>query len=208
MSIFVDAQTRVIVQGITGVRGSFHAGQMLDYGTKVVAGVTPGRGGTVFAGAGAGIRHGARGGRADGRDRLGHLRAAAVRGRRDPRGGGRGRSPGRVHHRGRADARHGAGAAVLRGTPARASSARTALASSARTSAKSGSCPGTSMRPGASGWSRDRGTLTYEAVEQLTEPRPRPVHRGGHRRRSGPRHELRRLPGPLRGGSADRGRRS
>jgi len=48
MSIFVDAQTRVVVQGITGSAGSFHAGQMLDYGTKVVAGVTPGRGGTVF----------------------------------------------------------------------------------------------------------------------------------------------------------------
>jgi len=48
MSIFVDGETRVIVQGITGSAGSFHAGQMLDYGTKVVAGVTPGRGGTVF----------------------------------------------------------------------------------------------------------------------------------------------------------------
>src|SRR5512133_1646980 len=48
MSIFVDGETRVLVQGITGSAGSFHAGQMLDYGTKVVAGVTPGRGGTVF----------------------------------------------------------------------------------------------------------------------------------------------------------------
>ncbi|HEY6098578.1 MAG TPA: succinate--CoA ligase subunit alpha [Anaeromyxobacter sp.] len=48
MSIFVGADTRVVVQGITGSAGSFHAGQMLDYGTKVVAGVTPGRGGTVF----------------------------------------------------------------------------------------------------------------------------------------------------------------
>jgi succinyl-CoA synthetase alpha subunit len=48
VSIFVDKHTRVIVQGITGSAGSFHAGQMLDYGTKVVAGVTPGRGGTVF----------------------------------------------------------------------------------------------------------------------------------------------------------------
>ncbi len=48
MSIFVDSDTRVVVQGITGAAGSFHAGQMFDYGTKVVAGVTPGRGGTVF----------------------------------------------------------------------------------------------------------------------------------------------------------------
>jgi succinyl-CoA synthetase alpha subunit len=45
MSILVDEQTRVIVQGITGRDGSFHAGAMLDYGTKVVAGVTPGEGG-------------------------------------------------------------------------------------------------------------------------------------------------------------------
>jgi succinyl-CoA synthetase alpha subunit len=48
MSILVDARTRVMVQGVTGAAGSFHAGQMLDYGTKVVAGVTPGRGGTLF----------------------------------------------------------------------------------------------------------------------------------------------------------------
>jgi len=46
MSIFVDRSTRVLVQGITGAAGSFHADQMRDYGTRVVAGVTPGRGGT------------------------------------------------------------------------------------------------------------------------------------------------------------------
>ena len=45
MSILVDKQTRVIVQGITGRDGSFHAGQMLEYGTQVVGGVTPGKGG-------------------------------------------------------------------------------------------------------------------------------------------------------------------
>ncbi|HVI93267.1 MAG TPA: succinate--CoA ligase subunit alpha [Anaeromyxobacter sp.] len=48
MSIFVDGNTRVLVQGITGSAGSFHAQQMLAYGTRVVAGVTPGRGGTRF----------------------------------------------------------------------------------------------------------------------------------------------------------------
>ncbi|HVN23757.1 MAG TPA: succinate--CoA ligase subunit alpha [Syntrophorhabdales bacterium] len=46
MSILVDEHTRVVVQGITGGEGSFHARQMLDYGTKVVAGVTPGKGGS------------------------------------------------------------------------------------------------------------------------------------------------------------------
>jgi succinyl-CoA synthetase alpha subunit len=48
VSIFVDRETRVLVQGITGSAGSFHAGQMLSYGTNVVAGVTPGRGQTTF----------------------------------------------------------------------------------------------------------------------------------------------------------------
>lgn len=45
MSIFVDADTRVVVQGITGREGQFHARQCIEYGTKVVAGVTPGKGG-------------------------------------------------------------------------------------------------------------------------------------------------------------------
>ena len=48
MSVFIDDQTRLVVQGITGRDGSFHARQMLAYGTKVVAGVTPGKGGQVF----------------------------------------------------------------------------------------------------------------------------------------------------------------
>ncbi len=46
MSILVDKTTRVIVQGLTGREGSFHSQQMIDYGTKIVAGVTPGKGGT------------------------------------------------------------------------------------------------------------------------------------------------------------------
>ena len=50
MSILVDRNTRVVVQGITGSAGSFHSEQMLAYGTRVVAGVTPGRGGTRFQG--------------------------------------------------------------------------------------------------------------------------------------------------------------
>lgn len=48
MSILVDKKTRLVVQGITGSEGSFHAKQMIEYGTKVVAGVTPGKGGTFF----------------------------------------------------------------------------------------------------------------------------------------------------------------
>ena len=48
MSIFIDNDTTVIVQGITGRDGSFHSKQMMEYGTKIVAGVTPGKGGQTF----------------------------------------------------------------------------------------------------------------------------------------------------------------
>lgn len=48
MSILVDKKTRLVVQGITGGEGSFHSKQMIEYKTKVVAGVTPGKGGTKF----------------------------------------------------------------------------------------------------------------------------------------------------------------
>jgi succinyl-CoA synthetase alpha subunit len=50
MSIFVDRNTRLLVQGITGREGSFHSRQMLEYGTALVAGVTPGKGGQTFEG--------------------------------------------------------------------------------------------------------------------------------------------------------------
>ncbi len=50
MSIFIDKDTRLVVQGITGRDGSFHAKQMIEYGTRVVAGVTPGKGGQTFEG--------------------------------------------------------------------------------------------------------------------------------------------------------------
>jgi succinyl-CoA synthetase alpha subunit len=50
MSVIVNENSRILVQGITGKEGSFHAKQMLDYGTKVVAGVTPGKGGDMFEG--------------------------------------------------------------------------------------------------------------------------------------------------------------
>ena len=48
MSILVDKRTRLLCQGITGSAGSFHSKQMLEYGTNLVAGVTPGKGGTRF----------------------------------------------------------------------------------------------------------------------------------------------------------------
>jgi len=52
MAIFIDENTRLVVQGITGRDGSFHTFQMMEYGTQVVAGVTPGKGGQSFDGPG------------------------------------------------------------------------------------------------------------------------------------------------------------
>jgi succinyl-CoA synthetase alpha subunit len=50
VSIFIDQNTKLVVQGITGRDGSFHTRQMMEYGTRVVAGVTPGKGGQTFEG--------------------------------------------------------------------------------------------------------------------------------------------------------------
>jgi malate-CoA ligase subunit alpha len=50
MSILIDEKTPILVQGITGDKGSFHAKEMIDYGANVVAGVTPGKGGKTVHG--------------------------------------------------------------------------------------------------------------------------------------------------------------
>lgn len=50
MAILIDASTRIAVQGITGKEGAFHAQQCRDYGSRIVAGITPGKGGSIFEG--------------------------------------------------------------------------------------------------------------------------------------------------------------
>jgi succinyl-CoA synthetase alpha subunit len=52
MSVLVNKHSKVLVQGLTGGEGTFHASQMLQYGTNVVGGVTPGKGGTTYEGKG------------------------------------------------------------------------------------------------------------------------------------------------------------
>ena len=55
MSVLVNKKSKILVQGITGGEGTFHASQMLEYGTNVVGGVTPGKGGTSYSGKGEDI---------------------------------------------------------------------------------------------------------------------------------------------------------
>ncbi len=55
MSVLVNKNTKVLVQGITGSEGTFHTSQMIEYGTKIVGGVTPGKGGTKYKGSDKGV---------------------------------------------------------------------------------------------------------------------------------------------------------
>ena len=97
MSILVNKSTRVVVQGITGKEGSFHATQCQAYGTHIVAGVTPGKAGQeiegipVFDTVRAAVQR-------DGSHHVVDLRASSVRCRCHSRGGQRGNLVGGVHH--------------------------------------------------------------------------------------------------------------
>ena len=97
MSVLVDQNTRVMFQGFTGREASFHAQASIDYGTKVVGGVTPGKGGQMHLGLPV-FNTVADAVKQTGRERFGDFRSAAVRRRRDHGGSGRGRAAGGVHH--------------------------------------------------------------------------------------------------------------
>ncbi len=110
MAVLVDKNTKVICQGFTGSQGTFHSEQAIAYGTKMVGGVTPGKGGTdhldlpVFNSCHEAVA--ATGARCQ-RD----LRAAAVRRRFDPGSHRRRNAAGRLHHRRHPGARHDEGQA-------------------------------------------------------------------------------------------------
>ncbi len=119
MSILVNKHTRLLVQGITGREGLFHTEQMVAYGTNVVGGVTPGKGGQWAAGVPV-FDTVTEGGQRDRGQHLDHLRAGPLCARRDPGSGRRRHQADRLHHRRAADAGHGQGARLHRSawTPA------------------------------------------------------------------------------------------
>ena len=84
MSILVNKDSKIICQGITGSQGSFHTEQCIEYGTNVVAGVTPGRGGVEHLGVPV-YDTMRRSGQEDRRGRQHDLCSGAVRRRRDSR---------------------------------------------------------------------------------------------------------------------------
>ena len=119
MSILIDANTKVICQGFTGKNGTFHSEQAIAYGTKMVGGTSPGKGGAQHLGLPVFDTVAEAEGR-DRRRRLGDLRAAARRGRCDLRGDRRRDPADRLHHRGHPGARHGEGEARARRARSRA----------------------------------------------------------------------------------------
>ena len=170
MSILVDEDTRVVVQGITGSAGSFHAKQCLEYGTQVVAGVTPGQGRADVRGQGADLRHRRAGGEGD---RRATPRSSSCRRRSRPTRSSRRSTPGCALV-----------VSITEGIPVLDMvKVKRVLQSGATTrligpncpgiitpgaKCKIGIMPGHIHRPGHIGVVSRSGTLTYEAVCQLT----------------------------------------
>ena len=110
MSILIGRDTRLVVHGITGREGEFHSRQMLEYGTHIVAGMTPGKGGLhaldnrvpVFDTIAEAVAR-------DRRQHLVHLRPGRRRPGLDPRGGRRRHLHDLLHHRGDPGPRHAPG---------------------------------------------------------------------------------------------------
>ena len=166
MSILVDRNTKVITQGMTGETGTFHTRQALDYGTQMVGGVTPGKGGTshlglpVFDTVAEAVAE-------DRRDRQRDLRPAAIRRGLDPRSDRRRGAADRRHYRGHSGARHGQGEARSRGSKSRLIGPNCPGVLTPN-ECKIGIMPGNIFKKGSVGVVSRSGTLTYEAVFQTT----------------------------------------
>ena len=166
MSILIDKNTRVLCQGITGKVGQFHTKGCLDYGTQIVGGVTPGKGGETVDRR-AGVRHRGRSGREDRRRRHDDLRSAGLRRRRHP--GSRRR-------------RHQTVVAITEGMPVLDMVRVYEIVQRSKSVLVGPNCPGVITpeeckigimpgyihKTGPVGVMSRSGTLTYEAVWQLT----------------------------------------
>ena len=114
MSVLINSSTKVICQGITGAQGTFHSEQAIAYGTQMVGGVTPGKGGETHLG--LPVFDTVKAAReATGCDASVIYVPAAVRGRRDPGGGRRRGAADRLHHRGHPGDGHDQGQARAAG---------------------------------------------------------------------------------------------
>ena len=172
MSIFVDENTKVVYQGLTGSQGRFYGLLNREYGTQVVAGTNPKKAGTDVDGIPI-YADGRRRREGDGRDRVVHLHPRAGR---EGRGDRRGRGRRRVHrrdHRGRARARRGV---VLQQAPAATSRHVQLLgpelprASSAPGKCNIGITAGHIAKAGGPvGIVSRSGTLTYQALYELKQ---------------------------------------
>ena len=200
MAIIIDENTRVVVQGLTGREGRFHALRNREYGTKVVAGVTPGKGGAdvegipVFDTVVEAVER-------DRRQRLDHLRPGPLRRRRRLRGGRRRRRRHRLHHRRHPGPRRGPVRQLRpprlpRHRPHRPELPRAHLARQVqhRDHARRDHPAG---RPGRAGVPVGHADLPGRPRADPAGHRPDDLRR--HRRRSRPGHGLHRLPVPLRG---------
>ena len=198
MSILVGADTRLVVQGLTGKEGTFHTLRNRAYGTQVVAGVTPGKAGQdvegipVFDTVADAVRE-------TGRQHVDDLRAAAVRGRGHPGGGRRGgrrsssasRRASRAKDMARgafvsAGTRHAAGRAELPGRDLAGGRQR-------------GDHPARGLPAGPGGVREPLGHARLSDRARAHAARDRPVHLRGDGRRPGARDRVHRVAGAVRG---------